>query len=226
MADTPEPSSSSGDTFGFLTKKVGPLPVWAWGVIAVGIYYWYTHYGPGASSAKTPSTGNGTGDAVTETVNTVTGPTSDTGSSSDTVNPPPVVTPPPVDNPPPVDTPPPVYTPPPDSDSGGGDWSPPPARVVKPANHNPPRQSEPARSVTVAKWPGRSRGGRAQWNTTLSGIASHEHIPLGYLEKDNPQIRNPNLVYPGEKIRIPDAHQEHVYHEQDIRGRRKRGRSR
>jgi hypothetical protein len=41
------------DTFGFLTHKVGPLPVWAWSAGAVGVYYWYTHYGPGA--AKTAS---------------------------------------------------------------------------------------------------------------------------------------------------------------------------
>ena len=189
MADAPE---SSGDQFGFLTRKVGPIPVWAWGVIAVGIYYWYTHYGPGANSSS-PATGNGNGDAVTETLNTATGPTSDT--STTTVNPPTV--------PPPQ--------PPVPANPG--------TRQVKPPNHNPPRQSEPARTVTVAKWPGKSRGGRAQWNTTLSGIASHEHVPLGYLEKDNPQVKNPNLVYPGEKINIPDAHQEHVYHDEDANAR-------
>lgn len=192
MADTLD-SPSSGNQFGFLTRKVGPIPVWAWGVIAVGIYYWYTHYGPGASSAASSATGSGSGDAVTETLNTTTGPTSDTDSSSVTVNPPPVSAPPP-----------PVT---------------PPVRQVKAPNHNPPRQTEPTRTVTVAKWPGKSKGGRAQWNTTLSGIASHEHVPLGYLEKDNPQVKNPNLVYPGEKINIPDAHQEHVYHEEDIRGK-------
>lgn len=42
-----------GGSFGFLTRKVGPMPVWGWGLIVVGIYYWYTHYGPGAASAAT-----------------------------------------------------------------------------------------------------------------------------------------------------------------------------
>ena len=125
MADTPAPSSS-GDQFGFLTKKVGPLPVWAWGVIAVGIYYWYTHYGPGANSATPPANANGNADAVTETLNTTTGPTTDSGSSTVTVPSPP----------PPVDTgggtPPPV--PPPPSSN--------PPRQVKPPNHNPPRVNE------------------------------------------------------------------------------------
>lgn len=56
MADAPEPSSGGGD-FGFLTHKVGPLPVWMWAALAAAGYYWYTHYGPGAAS----STGNAQG---------------------------------------------------------------------------------------------------------------------------------------------------------------------
>lgn len=53
MADTPSTPTKSGDksSFGFLTRKIGPLPVWAYGLIAVGAYYWYTHYGPGAQKA-------------------------------------------------------------------------------------------------------------------------------------------------------------------------------
>lgn len=73
-----EPSAPrSEDKFGFLVRKIGPLPVWAWGTIAVGIYYWYTHYGPGANKTPaTPASGTDTGsDNVTETLNTTTGPT-------------------------------------------------------------------------------------------------------------------------------------------------------
>src|SRR5215469_16721059 len=33
----------------WFTRKIGPFPAWGWGAIAVGAYYWYTHYGPGAS---------------------------------------------------------------------------------------------------------------------------------------------------------------------------------
>lgn len=50
-------SSSGGSSFGFLTRKLGPLPVWAYAAIAVGGYYWYTHYGPGASSSSPQSAG-------------------------------------------------------------------------------------------------------------------------------------------------------------------------
>lgn len=51
MADQPATGGQKGGSFGFLTKKLGPFPVWLWGVGAVGIYYWYTHYGPGAKTA-------------------------------------------------------------------------------------------------------------------------------------------------------------------------------
>lgn len=45
-------SGSHGDKFGFLTRKVGPLPIWVYGVIIIGAYYWYTHYGPGAQKQQ------------------------------------------------------------------------------------------------------------------------------------------------------------------------------
>lgn len=51
MAEPPSTPSEGGSksSFGFLTRKVGPAPVWLWGAAAFGVYYWYTHYGPGAS---------------------------------------------------------------------------------------------------------------------------------------------------------------------------------
>lgn len=55
--------------------------------------------------------------------------------------------------------------------------------------------------VTVVKWttkPG------VPWNSTLSGIADHYKVKGGYqaLAKLN-HISNPNLVYPGQKIKVP-----------------------
>lgn len=35
-----------------LARKLGPFPIWLWLLIAVGVYYWYTHYGPGAKKQK------------------------------------------------------------------------------------------------------------------------------------------------------------------------------
>jgi hypothetical protein len=56
MADAPDPGAGAakadGGPFGFLGRKIGPLPVWAYALILLGLYYWYTHYGPGASSSS------------------------------------------------------------------------------------------------------------------------------------------------------------------------------
>lgn len=42
---------------GGLTKKMGPLPVWAWGlIIGVGIYFLYERYSAGSSSTSTAGT--------------------------------------------------------------------------------------------------------------------------------------------------------------------------
>jgi hypothetical protein len=59
MADAPAPpaKASGGSSFGFLSRKLGPLPVWAYALIIVAAYYWYTHYGPGASSSSTAQQG-------------------------------------------------------------------------------------------------------------------------------------------------------------------------
>ncbi len=43
---------------GFLGRKIGPVPIWVIGLVAVGGYYWYTHFGPGkpAPAATTATT--------------------------------------------------------------------------------------------------------------------------------------------------------------------------
>lgn len=52
--------------------------------------------------------------------------------------------------------------------------------------------------VTVGQWTRQN----TPWNSTLSGIAGHEHMSLARLEALNPGITNPNLIHPGEKVRI------------------------
>lgn len=42
-----------------------------------------------------------------------------------------------------------------------------------------------------------------QYGDTLSGIAGRFGISLSVLEAANPQISNPNLIYPGERLAIP-----------------------
>lgn len=52
MADEPATRAKSSGTFGFLARKLGPFPIWVWALIGFGLYYWYTHFGPGAKKAK------------------------------------------------------------------------------------------------------------------------------------------------------------------------------
>jgi len=42
-----------------------------------------------------------------------------------------------------------------------------------------------------------------QYGDTLSGIAQRFGVSLSALEAANPQITNPNLIYPGERLSIP-----------------------
>lgn len=73
--------------------------------------------------------------------------------------------------------------------------APPPRDVPAPAPSPSPGGDGPAPSpggsVTV-------RGG-----DTLSGIAARNGVSLGDLLSANPQIRNPNLIYPGQTVHLP-----------------------
>lgn len=69
--------------------------------------------------------------------------------------------------------------------------APAPAPAPVPA---PPRTT----TVTVAKF-----GNPAPWNSTMWGIANHFGISLSKLEAANPQVTNPNLIYPGQQITVP-----------------------
>lgn len=88
-------------------------------------------------------------------------------------NKPPVI--PPVGNP--TQTPPPVVTPPPT---------------------NPPIPAPQPLYVTVTHWTPTN----TPWNSTLSGIAQHEGVSLNRIESLNPNIKNPNLIYAGQQVRV------------------------
>jgi LysM repeat protein len=51
--------------------------------------------------------------------------------------------------------------------------------------------------VTVSKW----TSSNTKWNSTLSGIAAHYGTTISKLLKLNPTIKNPDLIYTGQKIR-------------------------
>jgi LysM repeat protein len=78
-----------------------------------------------------------------------------------------------------------------------GQSSPPPTQPTY-----QPQQAGSRARVTVQKWPGSSSGGKAEWDTTLWGIAQHFGITVSELAAAN-QIGNPNLIYPGEQIEVP-----------------------
>lgn len=52
--------------------------------------------------------------------------------------------------------------------------------------------------ATVAKW----RKTNTPWNSTLSGIAKHYKTSVSKLLKMNPGIKNPDVIYPGQKVRV------------------------
>lgn len=190
----PEPQQRGGGNM--LMQKLGPLATWVWLLIAtvlIGVYYLYEKHkqgtaGTSTSTSTTASTANASqvpdiilqdyGAPVTQTV---------------TDNPPPGSVPPPQ---PPVRVPPPIRTPgvPPPKPPAP---KPPVTKKKAPAPKPKPQQYA---TVTVAKW----TSSNTPWNSTLSGIADHYHVSGGYqaLAKLN-GIKNPNLIYPGQKIKVP-----------------------
>jgi hypothetical protein len=53
MADVPDAPAASKGATAFLTKKVGPLPVWVWMAAAIGVYLWYSHQQAASTAAST-----------------------------------------------------------------------------------------------------------------------------------------------------------------------------
>lgn len=69
--------------------------------------------------------------------------------------------------------------------------------AAPPTASSPPKSSPPASTAKydyATKYP--SQKG------TLSGIAAANKITLSQIEKLNPQITDPNKIYPGQKIRV------------------------
>lgn len=77
-----------------------------------------------------------------------------------------------------------------------------PAPTVPPAPAPAPAPAAPkptsVSDVVVAPW----RRRNTPWNSTLSGIAAHEHTTVSALLRLNPSIHNPNVIHTGQKIRV------------------------
>lgn len=81
--------------------------------------------------------------------------------------------------------------------SGNPTPSPTPAPAPKPSPAPAPAPA-PSRYVTVSPWTAQN----TPWNSTLWGIAQHEGESLSRIEQLNPQIANPNLIYPGQRVNV------------------------
>ncbi len=77
------------------------------------------------------------------------------------------------------------------ANQGGPVLQPTPVPVPQPI---PQPTQAPVRYVTVTKWP--------SLYGTLSGIASQNGLSLQRIEQLNPNISNPNLIYPGQQVRV------------------------
>jgi len=193
----PEPGQPQQGNF--LTRKYGGIPGVVWMAGAAVVAYFLFFRGKGGGGGGASSSGGGgtstTGDISiqpgTETIDlTGEGPTTTIANpapvnpggpnDSDNLNP---------SGPMQTGTPNPQPTP-----------TPPPR--VKQHHTKVAHKAGTPQYVTVAKWPGHSVNGLAQWNTTLWGISKHEHTSIADLLKLNPWIKNPNLLQPGERIRV------------------------
>ncbi len=80
MAAKPKPKGKNT----FFTKKVGPLPVWAWVATAVGTYLAYRYFSGASASTMTPAATDTTGATGTPVDTSGLGGGTVTGSSPDT----------------------------------------------------------------------------------------------------------------------------------------------
>lgn len=207
-----QPSGGGGNVF---TRKVGPLSMWVWMLIALVLAIAYYLYKKNSTSASNSSTANAAAGNAPGGVDSSLVPQfinqdyiQETPPSAPNIT---------VNNTlptPPPPAPPPTTTPPPPPNPGGTNKPPPQTGGTKP----PPKKTTTTpttTTVTVGKYPTGAGGspsasansfgpGTAAWNSTLWGIAQHYNVKGGAaaLAKLN-NISNPNLIYPGQKIKVP-----------------------
>jgi hypothetical protein len=191
MAEENEPPPHSGGGGGITKKKFG-APVWIWAVGlggAVGLFYfWRRSKSSTDTTSADASSGGASGGSDTSLVPINEGLSEDqTQSILDAIKK--------------------MHGPPSDDDDDDDD-KPPPAKTTLPApvTSKPPvvkPKPPPKRpkTVTVVKW----TKDHTPWNSTLWGIATHEHVNGGwqYLQKINHITGDPKkALKPGMKIKL------------------------
>lgn len=183
MADDDEGRPSGG---GGLTKKIGPLPAWGWalGLGALGGLVWFWRRGKSATAAADSTAAGSTADTSPTSLIPISEGLSQTQMQSilDALK---KLQGPDSDD---------------DDDDGDDDDKPKPKPKPTPAPKPKPKP-KPPRTVTVVKWTRHN----TPWNSTLWGIANHEHVSGGwqYLQKINHIHGDPRkALQPGMKIRL------------------------
>ncbi len=102
----------------------------------------------------------------------------------------------------------------------GGESAAKPSAVSPAVSHpvHPPHPASVSHPVHPAASSGKSSAYTVHSGDTLSGIASRNHLSLSALEKDNPQIKNPNLIYSGESVHLPQDTVSLSPHAQGLKG--------
>lgn len=184
MAADPPPVQGST-----LTRKYGPMPLWAWMLVGLGLALVYRSWqaNKAAAAQQTPTTVDTTPPMVDQTFVTVNAPINtapDEPPGQGRAEPPgPGPTPVPIPSPAPVPV------------RGPVKGAPTPA-PAKPAGHY----------ETVAKWTAKN----TPWNSTIWGIATHFKIKNWQTVWNAPQNaslrarrKDPKLIQPGDRVFVP-----------------------
>ena len=194
----------------FLTEKKGPLPLWAWLLIGLGLAVTFSVIRNNLAAKKNADQGTTADTETGDNVDLIGGnqrPPIVFQNYSTSIFTPPMGgrTTPPV-APPPVTTPP--AAPPPPSD---GPATPPPDKqppTPKPPATKPPVKKPAGQWVTVSKWTAKN----PPWNSTVWGIANHIYhngsrwtsiwnAPQNAALKT--RRKDPQHIQPGDKIWVP-----------------------
>lgn len=178
-----------------LKEKRGPLPVWAWVLIGLGVLlaveWWRRNRAAAAAAATTGDTPTGYRDELPGQQHYPSPIFIVPGATTPPVNVGPIVLPPPTEQPPPPPSPPPPTTPPTTPPAGGS-----------------PTPTPPGIYVTVAPW-----GNPAPWNSTIWGIWDRYRTTASWQQIWNHPMNNslrslrgaPENIRPGDKVFVPGA---------------------
>lgn len=200
MADAPATPDDPPKVGKALTQKVGPFPGYVWVMIAAGgallFYLWQRKHSASQSTSQSDTSTN----SYTESLaaqgftqyDTANQSSMDTATGADMIG-----------QSGPRKSGKPAPSPNRGIDAGTetsglafptGKPAPSPGQTIAPGSTGATAQPRAVQYVTVRPWP--------QSGSSLYQIAQEHGMSLAALEKLNPNITDPNLIYPGESVRV------------------------